>query len=106
MPALRKWRCLRSSADSTWVSVEIEVSRSERMRDREPEPAEEESSGVFEVEIGPLGAEDADQQAPGLSVLPARPLSRRARAWRVAAVGSALLAFVLVLRSEERRVGK
>ncbi len=69
------------------------------MRDREPEPAEEESLGVFEVEISPLGTEDADQQAPGLSALPDRPLSRRARAWRVAAVGSALLAFVLVLES-------
>ena len=69
------------------------------MRDREPEPAEDESLGVFGVEISPLGAEDADQQAPGLSALPDRPLSRRARAWRVAAVGSALLAFVLVLES-------
>jgi hypothetical protein len=69
------------------------------MRDLEPEPAGDEFPGVFEVEISPLGAEDADQQAPGLSALPDKPLSRRARAWRVAAVGSVFLALVLVLES-------
>lgn len=69
------------------------------MKDLEPEPAEDEPLGVFEVEISPLGAEDADQQAPGLSALLDRPLSRRGRAWRIAAVGSAFLAFMLVLAS-------
>jgi hypothetical protein len=69
------------------------------MRDLEPEPAEDEPLGVFDVEISPLGAEDADQQASGLSALPDRPLSRRARAWRVVAVGSVFLALVLVLEN-------
>lgn len=69
------------------------------MRDLEPEPAEDESLGVFDVEISPLETASGDQRAPGLSALPDMPLSRRARAWRVAAVGSALLAFLLVLAS-------
>ena len=69
------------------------------MRDLEPESVEDNLFGVFDVERSLLGAEDADQQAPGLAALPDRPLSRRARAWRLAAVGSVLLACVLVLES-------
>ena len=69
------------------------------MRDLEPESVENQPLGVFDVERSLLGAEDADQQAAGFSALPDRPLSRRARAWRVLAVGSALLAFVLVIET-------
>lgn len=69
------------------------------MRDLEPEPPEDVSFGTFDVEVSHLETDGDAQRAPGLSALPDMPLSRRARAWRVAAVGSALLAFLLVLAS-------
>lgn len=70
------------------------------MRDLEPEPTTGNANfGAFDIEVGHLETDADEQGAPHLSALPEARLSRRARAGRVALVGSALLALVIVLAS-------